>query len=89
MSFSHKVQQAVLYYPGQKIETATQAKVQARACSREGNRPISSMAAMATRTKSMGLVPRISSWYSKFNGSHFGLPGSSIFKMTGLGGKMV
>ena len=27
--------------------------------------------------------------YPKFNGSHFGLPPSSIPKMTGLGGKMV
>ena len=29
----------------------------------------------------------IKSWYPKFNGSHFGLPPSSIHKMTGLGGK--
>ena len=39
-------------------------------------------------TRTMGLV-RITSWYPKFNGSHFGLPPSSIHKMTGLGGKMV
>ena len=32
---------------------------------------------------------RITSWYIKFNGSHFGLPPSSIHRMTGLGGKMV
>ena len=36
----------------------------------------------------MGLV-RITSWYPEFNGSHFGLPPSSIHQMTGLGGKMV
>ena len=35
----------------------------------------------------MGLV-HITSWYPKFNGSHFGLPHSSIHRMTGLGGKM-
>ena len=34
-------------------------------------------------------VVRNSSWYPKFNGSHFGLPPSSIHKMTRLGGKMV
>ena len=28
-------------------------------------------------------------WYPKFNGSHFGLPPSSIPRMTGLGGKTV
>ena len=32
---------------------------------------------------------RVTSWYPRFNGSHFGLPPSSIHKMTGLGGKMV
>ena len=32
---------------------------------------------------------RITSWYPTINGSHFGLPPSSIHKMTGLGGKMV
>ena len=31
----------------------------------------------------------ITSWYPKFNGSHFGLPPSSVHKMTGLGGKFV
>ena len=31
----------------------------------------------------MGLV-RITSWYPKFNGSHFGLPPSEIHRMTGL-----
>ena len=31
----------------------------------------------------MGLV-RITSWYSNFNGSHFGLPPSEIHRMTGL-----
>ena len=36
----------------------------------------------------MGAV-RITSLYPKFNGSHFGLPPSSMHKMTGLGGKMV
>ena len=36
----------------------------------------------------MGLVC-ITSWYPKFNGSHFGLPPRSIHRMTGLGGKMV
>ena len=35
----------------------------------------------------MGLV-RITSWYPNFNGSHFGLPPSSINRMTGLGGKI-
>ena len=29
------------------------------------------------------------SWYLKFNGSHFGLPPSSIHRMTGLGGNFV
>ena len=29
------------------------------------------------------------SWYPNFNGSHFGLPPSSIHKMTGLGDKML
>ena len=28
---------------------------------------------------------RITSWYPKFNGNHFGLPPSCIHKMTGLG----
>ena len=32
---------------------------------------------------------RHASWYPEFNGSHFGLPPSSIHQMTGLGGKMV
>ena len=32
---------------------------------------------------------RIVSWYTKFNGSHFAVPPSSIHKMTGQGGKMV
>ena len=32
---------------------------------------------------------RITSWHPNFNGSHFGLPPSSIHEMTGLGGKMV
>ena len=32
---------------------------------------------------------RITSWYPNFNGSHFGLPPSSIHRMTGLGGKFV
>ena len=36
----------------------------------------------------MGLV-RITSWYPNFNGSHFGLPPSSIHRMTGLGGNFV
>ena len=37
----------------------------------------------------MGAV-RITPWYPKFNGSHFGLQPSSIHRMTGLrGGKMV
>ena len=36
----------------------------------------------------MGLV-RIMSWYPEVNGSHCGLPPSSIHRMTGLGGKMV
>ena len=31
----------------------------------------------------------ITSWYPKFNGSHFRLPPSSIHKMTGLGGYFV
>ena len=31
----------------------------------------------------------ITSWYPNFNGGHFGLPPSSIHRMTGLGGKMV
>ena len=35
-----------------------------------------------------GLV-QITSWYPEINGSHFGLPLSSIHKMAGLGGKMV
>ena len=30
----------------------------------------------------------ITSWYPKINESHFGLPPSSIHKMTGVGGKM-
>ena len=30
----------------------------------------------------------ITSWYPKFNGSHFDLPPSSIHRMTGLGGNM-
>ena len=29
------------------------------------------------------------SWYTEFNGSHFGLPPSSIHRMTGLGGNFV
>ena len=37
---------------------------------------------------SMGPV-RITSWYPKFNGSHFDLPPSPIYRTTGLGGKMV
>ena len=45
---------------------------------REGNQ---------TPVKRMGAV-RIPSLYPKFNGSHFGLPSSSIDKMTGLGSKM-
>ena len=32
---------------------------------------------------------RIMSWYLHFNGRHFGLPSSSIHRMTGLGGKIV
>ena len=36
----------------------------------------------------MGRV-RITSCYPEINGSHFGLPPSSIHQMTGLGGKMV
>ena len=32
---------------------------------------------------------RITSWYPKFNGCHFGLSPSSIHKMTRLVGKMV
>ena len=40
------------------------------------------------QAQKMGLV-RITSWYPEFNGSHFGLPPSSIHTMTGLGGKMV
>ena len=32
---------------------------------------------------------RITLWYPKFNGSHFGLPPSSVHRMTGLGGKFV
>ena len=36
----------------------------------------------------MGLV-RITSWYPKFNGSHFGLPPSEIHRMTGLPPKIV
>ena len=31
----------------------------------------------------------ITSWYPNFNGSHFGLPPSSIHRITGLGGKFV
>ena len=31
----------------------------------------------------------ITSWYPKFNGSHVGLPPSSVHRMTGLGGKVV
>ena len=36
----------------------------------------------------MGLV-RVTSWYPKFNGSHFGLPPSEIHRMTGLPPKIV
>ena len=36
----------------------------------------------------MGTV-RVTSWYPKFSGSHFGLPPCSIHEMTGLGGKIV
>ena len=36
-------------------------------------------------TTNMGAV-RIMSWYPELNGSHFGLPPSSIHRMTGLGG---
>ena len=35
------------------------------------------------------VVVHITSWYPKFNGSHFGLPPISIHKKTGLGSKMV
>ena len=38
--------------------------------------------------KPMGLV-RITSWYPKFNGSHFRLPPSEIHRMTGLPPKIV
>ena len=40
------------------------------------------------KKKKTGAV-RITSWYPKINGSHFGLPPSSIHRMTGLGGKFV
>ena len=36
----------------------------------------------------MGLV-RITSWYPKFNGSHFGLPPISLHGMTGVSGNIV
>ena len=32
---------------------------------------------------------RVTSWYPKFNGRHFGLPPSSVHRMTGLGGNFV
>ena len=35
------------------------------------------------------VVVHITSWYPKFNGSHFGLPPVSIHKKTGLGSKVV
>ena len=35
------------------------------------------------------VVVHITSWYPKFNGSHFGLPPISVHKKTGLGSKMV
>ena len=38
--------------------------------------------------RAMGLV-RITSWYPNFNGSHFGLPPSEIYRMTGLPPKIV
>ena len=41
-----------------------------------------------TYVVAMGLV-RTTSWYSHFNGSHFGLPPSKIHRMTGAGGKKV
>ena len=37
------------------------------------------------RESNMGAM-RITSWYPKFNGRHFGLPPSSTHRMTGLGG---
>ena len=30
----------------------------------------------------------IASWYPKLKGSHFGLPPSSVHRMTGLGGRV-
>ena len=44
--------------------------------------------ANAASCKIIGPV-RITSWYPKFNGSHFGLPLSAIQRMTGLGGNSV
>ena len=43
---------------------------------------------MLKKQTAMGLV-RSTSSYPEFNGSHFGLPSSSIHRMTGLDGKMV
>ena len=46
-------------------------------------------ALLALKIDTTGLACCITSWYPEFNGSHFGLPPSSIHRMTGLGGNFV